>query len=83
VLGVAGLVAILSRVSPADPLVAYRHGVVLIIGFFIAAAVVSAVLLTGRPVVASDAELAASAVLASASADGAAEGPVRAAVQDG
>jgi len=44
---------------------------------------VSAVLLTGRPVVASDAELAASAVLASASADGAAEGPVRAAVQDG
>src|SRR5580693_4823583 len=83
VLGVAGLVAILSRVSPADPLVAYHHGVVLIIGFFIAAAVVSAVLLTGRPVVASDAELAASAVLASASADGAAEGPVRAAVQDG
>ena len=32
VLGVAGLVAILSKVSPVDPLVAYRHGVVLIIG---------------------------------------------------
>ena len=80
VLGVAGLVAILSRVSPTDPLVAYRHGVVLIIGFFIAAAVVSAVLLTGRPVVASDAELAASAVLASG--DGVASGPVPAATQD-
>jgi hypothetical protein len=81
VLGVAGLVAILSRVSPADPLVAYRHGVVLIIGFFIAAAVVSAVLLTGRPVVASEPELGASAVLASA--DGVAGGPVPAAAQDG
>jgi hypothetical protein len=55
--------------------------VVLIIGFFIAAAVVSAVLLTGRPVVASEPELGASAVLASA--DGVAGGPVPAAAQDG
>jgi hypothetical protein len=50
VLGVAGLVAILTRVSPADPLLAYRHGVLMIIGFFVAAGAVSAVLLTGRPV---------------------------------
>jgi len=39
----------LSRVSPADPVMAYRHGAVLIIGFFVAAGAVSAVLLTGRP----------------------------------
>jgi hypothetical protein len=62
VLGVAGLVAILSRVSAADPVTAYRHGAVLIVGFFVAAGVVSAVLLTGRPVVASDPELAVAAV---------------------
>ena len=48
VLGVAGLVAILSRVAPADPVAAYRNGTVLIIAFFAAAAAVSAVLLTGR-----------------------------------
>ena len=48
VLGVAGLVAILSRVAPADPVAAYRNGIVLIIAFFAAAAAVSAVLLTGR-----------------------------------
>ena len=68
VLGVAGLVAILSRVSAADPLVAYRHGVLLIIGFFVAAAAVSGILLTGRPVVAPDPELAVAPV---APADGA------------
>jgi hypothetical protein len=52
VLGVAGLVAILSRISPADPVAAYRHGLVLIIVFFAAAGAVSAVLLTrtARPV---------------------------------
>ena len=50
VLGVAGLVAILSRVSPADPVAAYRHGLILVIAFFAAAGVVSAVLLTTRPV---------------------------------
>jgi EmrB/QacA subfamily drug resistance transporter len=49
VLGVAGLVAILSRVVPGDPLAAYRHGLILIIAFFAAAGVVSAVLLTARP----------------------------------
>jgi hypothetical protein len=49
VLGVAGLVAILSCVSTADPVVAYRNGLVLVIAFFAAAAAVSAVLLTARP----------------------------------
>ena len=62
-----------------DPLVAYRHGVVLIIGFFVAAAAVSAVLLTGRPVVASDPALATVPV---GPADGVAGGPVPAAAQD-
>jgi hypothetical protein len=50
VLGVAGLVAILARVSPSDPLAAFRGGLVLVIAFFAAAGVVSAVLLTRRPV---------------------------------
>ena len=50
VLGVAGLVAILARVSPADPLVAYRNGLVMVIAFFVAAGAVSAALLTARPV---------------------------------
>ena len=50
VLGVAGLVAILSKVSPADPVPAYRNGLVLVIVFFAAAGAVSAVLLgRGRP----------------------------------
>jgi EmrB/QacA subfamily drug resistance transporter len=48
VLGVAGLIAILARVDPADPLAAYRHGLILIIAFFAAAGVVSAGLLTAR-----------------------------------
>jgi hypothetical protein len=48
VLGVAGLVAILAKVSPADPLTAFRGGLVLVIAFFAAAGVVSAVLLTRR-----------------------------------
>jgi len=45
-------VAILSRVSQADPVAAYRTAIVLIIAFFVAAAAVSAVLLTRavRPV---------------------------------
>ena len=50
VLGVAGLVAILSRVSRVDPVAAYRNALVLIIAFFAAAGVVSAALLTARPV---------------------------------
>ena len=54
VLGVAGLVAILSRVSPADPVAAYRNGLVLVIGFFFAAGVVSAALLSARPVPSSE-----------------------------
>jgi len=36
-------------VNPGDPLVAYRHGLVLIIAFFAAAGVVCAALLTSRP----------------------------------
>jgi hypothetical protein len=48
VLGVAGLVAILSRVSRTDPVTAYRHGLILVIAFFAAAGVVSAALLTAR-----------------------------------
>jgi EmrB/QacA subfamily drug resistance transporter len=48
VLGVAGLVAILSHVSRVDPVAAYRNGIVLIIAFFFAAGAVSAALLTGR-----------------------------------
>ena len=50
VLGVAGLVAILSRVSRVDPVAAYRNGLVLVIAFFAAAGAVSAALLTERPV---------------------------------
>ena len=50
VLGVAGLVAILSRLSATDPVAAYRNGIVLVIAFFAAAGAVSAVLLTARPV---------------------------------
>ena len=52
VLGVAGLVAILSRVSPSDPVAAFRNGLVLVIAFFAAAGLVSAALLaqTARPV---------------------------------
>src|SRR5215469_8698967 len=49
VLGVAGLVAVLSKVRPADPLVAFHHGVILVIGFFAAAGVIAAALLTRRP----------------------------------
>ena len=48
VLGVAGLVAILAHLSPADPIVTYRHGVELVIGFFVAAGVVAAALLIRR-----------------------------------
>jgi hypothetical protein len=48
VLGVAGLVAILSHAVPADPLAGYRHGVILVSAFFAAAGVVSAALLIRR-----------------------------------
>jgi hypothetical protein len=46
VLGVAALVAILSRMSPTDPVATFQHGAVLIIAFFVAAGVVGAALLT-------------------------------------
>jgi EmrB/QacA subfamily drug resistance transporter len=48
VLGVAGLVAVLVAGGP-DPLAPFRHGLVLIIGFFTAAAVACVGLLFGRP----------------------------------
>ena len=48
VLGVAGLVAILSHIVAGDPLAAYRHGVILVTAFFAAAGVVSAALLIRR-----------------------------------
>ena len=49
VLGVASLVAILSHVVPGDPLAPFRHGLILIIAFFVAAGVVCAALLIARP----------------------------------
>jgi EmrB/QacA subfamily drug resistance transporter len=48
VLGVAALIAILAGIHPSDPLTAYRHGIELIIGFFVGAAVVAAALLGKR-----------------------------------
>ncbi|HXS66537.1 MAG TPA: MFS transporter, partial [Streptosporangiaceae bacterium] len=48
VLGVAGLVAILSHVAASDPVLTYRHAVLLIVALFAAAGVVAAALLTGR-----------------------------------
>jgi hypothetical protein len=48
VLGVAGLVAVLAHVSAADPLAAFRHGLWLIIAFFVAAALIAAATLTRR-----------------------------------
>ena len=48
VLGVAGLVAILTTVNPGDPVPAFQHGLVLTIAFFAAAGLASAVLLSGR-----------------------------------
>jgi EmrB/QacA subfamily drug resistance transporter len=50
VLGVAGLVAILSHIDPLDVLASYRHSVILIAAFFAAAGIVSAALLTARQV---------------------------------
>jgi len=48
VLGVAGLIAVLAHVTATDPLAAFRHGLWLIIGFFAAAGLVAAGLLTRR-----------------------------------
>jgi len=48
VLGVAGLIAILTGLNAADPLVAFRHGTELVIGFFALAGLTSAALLSRR-----------------------------------
>ena len=47
VLGVAGLVAILAHAGP-DPIITFRHAVALVTGFFAAAGLVAAILLTGN-----------------------------------
>jgi EmrB/QacA subfamily drug resistance transporter len=49
VLGVAGLVAILSHAVPGDPVATFRHALALIIALFAAAGLVSAALLAARP----------------------------------
>jgi EmrB/QacA subfamily drug resistance transporter len=48
VLGVAGLVAILASLDPANPVTAFRHGLVLTIAFFAAAGVTAAGFLSAR-----------------------------------
>ena len=48
VLGVAGLIAVLAHVSRTDPLAAFRHGLWLIIAFFVAAALIAAATLIRR-----------------------------------
>jgi EmrB/QacA subfamily drug resistance transporter len=55
VLGVAGLVAILTHLGP-DPITTFRHGLVMIIGFFAAGGVVAAGALTRGTTVAPAAE---------------------------
>jgi len=42
-------VAVLTHVAQADPVAAYRHSLILIVAFFVAAGLTAAVLLTGRP----------------------------------
>ncbi|HXQ19162.1 MAG TPA: MFS transporter [Acidimicrobiales bacterium] len=49
VLGVAGLVAILAHIVSGDPVHTFRHAVVLVLAFFLAAALVSAWFLSARP----------------------------------
>jgi len=48
VLGVAGLIAILAGLNVTDPVVAFRHGTELVIGFFALAGLTSAALLSRR-----------------------------------
>jgi len=50
VIGVAGLVAILSKLDVTDPVNTFRHALLLIIGLFAAGGVVSGALLTARSV---------------------------------
>jgi EmrB/QacA subfamily drug resistance transporter len=81
VLGVAGLIAILSHIRSADPVAAYRNGLVLIIAFFAAAGVTCAALLAGRRARAAGSPApagglpAAEGVAAPAATAGAPEGP--------
>jgi hypothetical protein len=49
VIGVAGLIAVLSHISPTDPVAAFRHSLVLIGSLFAGALVFSGALLTARP----------------------------------
>jgi len=49
VIGVAALIAVLSHISPTDPVLAFRHSLVMIGSLFAGAMVFSAVLLTARP----------------------------------
>jgi EmrB/QacA subfamily drug resistance transporter len=49
VLGVAGVIAVLSHPAPGDLLGGYRHGVALVMAFMAGAGVVCAGLLTARP----------------------------------
>jgi EmrB/QacA subfamily drug resistance transporter len=48
VLGVASLVAILAQVVPSNPIPGYRHVVLLVLSYFVAAGMASAVLLGAR-----------------------------------
>jgi EmrB/QacA subfamily drug resistance transporter len=48
VLGVAGLVAVLSRLAVGDPVTTFRHALVLIAALFAGAGVLSAIFLTAR-----------------------------------
>jgi hypothetical protein len=48
VLGVASLVALLAQVVPSNPIPGYRHVVLLVLSYFAAAGIASAVLLGGR-----------------------------------
>lgn len=52
VFGVAGLIAVLSHVTPGDPVAAFRHAVFLVMGFFASALIVSGVLLSPRTITA-------------------------------
>jgi hypothetical protein len=48
VLGVAGLVAILSHVAASDPVLTFKHATLFVVLLFAGAAVVAAAFLTGR-----------------------------------
>jgi len=77
VLGVAGLIAILSRLVPGDPVTGFRHGLALIVGLFAGAGLVSAALLTAGSGRAGAAQAAAAGPAADAVADRGATLPAR------